>query len=78
MKHCISIQTGTSYRRILSTVASEDEAVEARELTNETDGNGDPYQLLTLITSKRVSPETEKEVDRLSNVIVSTFNITEK
>lgn len=75
MKHCISIVPQSSYSRILSIVASEDASVEARELTNEKDGNSDAYQLLTLVTDVEVSSETEKAVDGLSNVIVSTFNI---
>ncbi len=75
MKHCISIAPQSSYSSILNLVAEEDASVEARELTNERDGNGESYQLLTLVTDAEVSSETERAVDALSNVIVSTFNI---
>jgi hypothetical protein len=74
MKHCISIVPQSSYSRILDLIAEDDASVEARELTNEHDGSA-PYQLLTLVTDVEVSPETEKAIDGLSNVIVSTFNI---
>ncbi len=75
MKHCISIVPQSSYSRILNLVAENDASVEARELTSERDGNGDVYQLLTLVTHDEVSRETERAIDGLSNVIVSTFNI---
>ncbi len=74
-KHSISIVPQSGYSRILAIVAEDDASVEARELTNERDGNGDAYQLLTLVTDAEVSQSTERAVDGLSNVIVSTFNI---
>jgi len=74
-QHSISIVPASSYSRILSLIAEEDASVEARELTSEVDRNGDPYQLLVLVTDRKLSDQTEVDVDSLSNVIVSTFNI---
>lgn len=78
MKHCISIKPGFGYGQILSLVSREDESIEAREFTPEVDGNGNSYSLLTLVGRDEISQETERKVDRLKNVLASTFNIDEE
>ncbi len=76
MKHSISIEPGSSYRRILGIIQSEDGTAVAESLNDEHDGTN-PYQLLTIMTNKEISEKTEAKVDAQQNVIISTFNIEE-
>lgn len=78
MKHCISIESDSSYGQILALVSREDEAIEAWHFTPEVDGSGNPYHLLTLVGRDEISSETERKVDQLKNVLASTFNIDEE
>ncbi len=77
MKHSISIEPGSSYRRILDIIQSEDGTAQSESLTDEHDGTN-PYQLLTVISDKAISERTEAKIDAQQNVIVATFNIDER